>query len=198
MTMSPQRPARLRFSHFGISVQDIARMEAFYTEVLGFTVTDRGSVLGLDLVFLSRDPGEHHQIVLGTGRPDGIPPNARNPMFGACINQISFKVEQLDELRVLKGALDRWGLTEVTPGNHGLAWSLYFPDPEGNNIECFVDSPWYITQPFFEPFDLGRTDQQILADTYEMCRNAAGFRSYSDWRAEFAWKMSSQQAGRGA
>jgi len=32
----------LKFSHFGLHVIDMARMEDFYSRVLGFTVTDRG------------------------------------------------------------------------------------------------------------------------------------------------------------
>jgi catechol 2,3-dioxygenase len=44
-----QRPPRLRFSHVGLSVQDISAMERFYCDVIGFTVTDRGKALGLGL-----------------------------------------------------------------------------------------------------------------------------------------------------
>ena len=54
----------LMFSHMGFAVSDLAKMEDFYSRVLGFTVTDRGEVLGMDLVFLSRDPLDHHQVVL--------------------------------------------------------------------------------------------------------------------------------------
>src|SRR5437899_12205438 len=84
-----QRPPRLRFSHFGLSVQDIDAMERFYCDVMGFTVTDRGQALGFDLVFLSRNPDDHHQIVLATGKPANIPPNTANPMFDPAINQTS-------------------------------------------------------------------------------------------------------------
>ena len=31
----------LKFSHMGLSVRNVARMEDFYTRILGFTVTDR-------------------------------------------------------------------------------------------------------------------------------------------------------------
>ena len=52
----------LAFSHMGLSVQDIARMEEFYTSVLGFTVTDRGAAAGLaDTI----RPASYR----GTGRP---------------------------------------------------------------------------------------------------------------------------------
>src|SRR5689334_10232051 len=93
----------LEFSHMGLSVRDIGRMERFYTEVLGFTVTDRGQAGGMDLVFLSRDPLDHHQIVLATGRPERLPENTANPQFGPSINQISFKMGSIADLGDMKG-----------------------------------------------------------------------------------------------
>ena len=53
-------------------------MGRFYQDVLGFTRTDKGSMPGpggalLELVFLSRDPEEHHQIVFCSGRPEARP-----------------------------------------------------------------------------------------------------------------------------
>ena len=51
----------------------VPRMQDFYTRVLGFTVTDGGELEtaegSMTIVFLSRDPREHHQIVLASGRP---------------------------------------------------------------------------------------------------------------------------------
>src|SRR3954468_23509359 len=80
---------RLSFSHMGLFVTDVARMRDFYTRVLGFTVTDTGELEtaqgSLMLVFLSRDPREHHQIVLAGGRPADA---GFNP-----INQISFRLD---------------------------------------------------------------------------------------------------------
>ena len=80
---------RLSFSHVGIFVTDIARMEDFYTRVLGFTVTDRGDLETprgrLQFVFLSRDPREHHQVVMASGRPADLPFNpARKPSKKWC------------------------------------------------------------------------------------------------------------------
>lgn len=190
------RPARLRFSHLGVSVMDIELMEDFYSSVLGFTVTDRGASSGLKIVFMSRDPDEHHQIVLATGRPEGMPANTANPAFGPSINQISFRVDGLSELRILNVALRDYGTPTVTPVNHGIAWSLYFPDPEGNNIECFVDTPWYIEQPFRQVLELSLDDETLMAKTHEMCRASKGYRPYSEWRAEIAARMAAQQAGR--
>ena len=128
------------FSHVGIYVTDIQRMQAFYTRFLGFTVTDHGELdtpKGMvNLVFLSRDPNEHHQIVLATGRPADLGFNT--------INQLSFRVDSLGTLRALYddmlGAM-RSEVSEVSPACHGNALSVYVRDPEGNRLELFVDTP---------------------------------------------------------
>ncbi len=65
-------------------------MVDFYARVLGFTVTDRGALPGRgELVFLSRLPDEHHQIVLVTGRP-------RDVGF-TTVNQLSFRLPSLED-----------------------------------------------------------------------------------------------------
>lgn len=188
-------PANLMFSHMGLSVRDIANMEKFYTEVLGFTVTDRGNAGGMDLVFLSRDPNDHHQIVLATGRPETMPANTANPQFGPSINQISFKVASLPDLRDIKDRLESWGGQSLFPANHGVAWSIYAHDPEGNNLEFFVDSEWYIYQPFLIPLDLSKSDEEIVAETRQLCEQSEGFEPYSSWRTKIAPRMAAYQPG---
>jgi catechol-2,3-dioxygenase len=190
MNQTVAKAPNLKFSHMGVSVKDIARMERFYTETLGFTVTDRGHAGGMQLVFLSRDPLDHHQIVLATGRPESLPGNVANPQFGPSINQISFKMGSLADLRDLHARLEAGGATNLFPANHGIAWSVYAHDPEGNNMEFFVDSDWYITQPFLIPLDLSKSDAEILEATRKLCEESPGFEPYEQWRARIAPKMS--------
>ena len=187
---APKKTApNLKFSHMGLSVKNIAKMEAFYTRALGFTVTDRGEAAGMQIVFLSRDPFDHHQIVLATGRPDNIPANTANPQFGASINQISFRLGSLDDLRDVHERLLAEGGTDIFPANHGIAWSIYAHDPEGNNLEFFVDTEWYITQPFLIPLDLSKTDAELAKQTQEMCEQSAGYEPYGAWRERIGKKM---------
>ena len=190
MTNSTMRPApNLAFSHMGLSVKDMATMEDFYTRVLGFTVTDRGTAGGMGLVFLSRDPMDHHQIVLATGRPEALPPNTANPQFGPSINQISFKMGSLADLREINQRLQAEGGKNLFPANHGIAWSIYAHDPEGNNLEFFVDSAWYITQPFLIPLEFSKTDEEIVALTKRLCEESPGFEPYTEWRRKVAARM---------
>lgn len=174
-----------RFSHFGMFVHDIARMEDFYTRLLEFTVTDRGQLSGpngpMDLVFLSRDPDEHHQLVLITGRPETL---GFNP-----INQISLKTEALATLRSMLHTLQREGLPGITPVTHGNAVSIYVPDPEGNRLELYVDLPWYVSQPLRLPVDLEPDDATLMARLEAHARSLPGFRPRAEWRAEMARRM---------
>jgi catechol-2,3-dioxygenase len=172
----------LSFSHVGFFVRDLARMEEFYTSLLGFQATDRGVARGRDLVFLSRDPREHHQIVLVAGRGPGE----------TTVNQISFRLPSLEALQEMARrvrAAD--GASDIMGTDHGNAWSLYFRDPEGNRIELFADAPWYVTQPRVEPLDLDRPAAEIRAATLAACRDDPGFRPVEEWRAAFTERLAS-------
>lgn len=175
----------LRFSHFGMSVTNLARMEDFYTRVLGFTVTDRGQLPGpqgpRDLVFLSRDPDEHHQIVLVTGRPAEL---AFNP-----INQISLKADSLATLRALREAIRQEGINDISPVSHGNAVSIYTFDPEGNRLELFIDLPWYVAQPMVVAVDLDPADDVLMARLEAHARQLPGFMPRAEWRAQMARRM---------
>lgn len=182
--MSVARPG-LSFSHFGVFARDMVRMEAFYTDMLGFTVTDRGRIErpggALDLVFLSRDPDEHHQIVLASGRPEEVGFNV--------INQISLKADSLPTLQGLFRRLRESGMTGLAPITHGNALSVYAPDPEGNRLELYVDLPWYVTQPVVMPVDLDRDPDEIMRQAEAHARSLPGFMPRSQWREQMARRM---------
>lgn len=173
------------FSHVGLYVTDLVRMTDFYERLLGFTVTDRGQLTGpagpMELVFLSRDPDEHHQIVLVTGRPADA---GFNP-----INQISLRTAELSTLRAMHHTLLQEGFERVMPVTHGNAVSVYVPDPEGNRVELFVDLPWYVSQPLREPVDLTLDDAALMARLEAHARSLPGFKPRAQWRAEMARRM---------
>ncbi len=171
------------FSHMGIFVADLARMEDFYTRVLGFTVTDRGDLGSTRLVFLSRDPREHHQIVMAGGKPSEVPFNS--------INQISFRMAEFAGLREMHRRLTDEKVKELYAVSHGNALSVYFLDPEGNRIELFVDTPWYVQQPLRIPIDMRLPDAELWAWAEAQARKQPGFRPVEQWRSEIARRMKS-------
>jgi catechol 2,3-dioxygenase len=179
----------LMFSHMGFACKDLARMEDFYTRIMGFTVTDRGHAIGMDLIFLSRNPMDHHQLVLVSGRPDNLPPNPFHPQFGSLINQLSFRVGSLQGLRKLMQVLQRENVQSIFPANHGISWSIYCHDPDGNNLELFVDTEWYFPQPFLQPLDLEKSDAEIHTETQRLCTEQPGYEPYANWRKRFGARM---------
>jgi catechol 2,3-dioxygenase len=179
----------LKFTHIGLVVSNIEVMTRFYVDVLGFTITDRGVFGSMDVVFMSRDPEEHHQIVLTTGRPAILPANTINPAFGPSIQQISFKMGTLADLRDMKSRLEGGGATDITAASHGNAWSVYAHDPDGNYIEFYIDTDWYASQPFYVPLDLTKTDEEIVAETRMLCEASPGFKPVEQWRSDMSKVM---------
>lgn len=171
-----------RLAHVGIYAHDKALLERFYTTVLGLMVTDSGTARsGMELTFLSASPGNHHQFVLVGGRPDT---SGFNP-----INQISFMVNSLADLRVVHHrALDN-GATDTRVISHGNAWSCYFKDPEGNTVEAYLDTPFHVPQPHGEPLDLSKSDAEILAETEAACRADPGFMMMKDFQVSLASRL---------
>ena len=172
----------LVFSHMGFYVRDLERMARFYTDVMCFTETDRGDLGAVQLVFLSRDPAEHHQLVLATGRPADL--------GFSVINQISFRVPDLATLRLVHDrVVADPGVTDMLCATHGNAVSIYFRDPEGNRLEVFLDTPWYCEQPLREPISLDQPDEAIMARAEAIARSRPRFQSRAEWQAGVAKLM---------
>jgi len=188
----------LSLSHLGICCFDLPKQVEFYTGILGMTQTDRGALpspLDAELVFLTTDPGEHHQLVLVSGRREGQVQQgpALGGSFGTAIFQLSFRLRDLATLRRVRDRLAAAGCTHLIPINHGNAWSLYTRDPEGNALEFVVDSPWFVHQPCGEGLDLSLSDAEILRRTQLLCDDRGG-EPYADWRARVASQIVADQS----
>jgi catechol 2,3-dioxygenase len=175
---------RARLAHMGIFVRDREKMVKFYTDVLGLMITDEGDPgSGTHLTFMSADPEEHHQVVLVTGRPEDT---GFNP-----INQVSFLVDSLEQLREVHRRALEHGATAMRTVSHGNAWSAYFLDPEGNRLEAYLHTPYYVPQPHSVPLDLAKSDDEILHATEAACAKDPGFMP----REAFAAKVAARLAG---
>jgi catechol 2,3-dioxygenase len=160
---------RPQLGHVAIFVRDLALMRDFYSRVFGLTVTDEGPhpTAPVDMVFMSADPQEHHQFVVVSGRPEEAD-------FSVA-QQVSFIVGSLDELREMRDRVTEADLEVTRCVTHGNAWSIYFNDPEGNNVEVYVHTPWYIPQPHGHPFDLDQSDEEIMRQTEAHCSESPVF-----------------------
>lgn len=177
---------RPRLSHVGIYVHDMDRMLDFYCRVFDFVVSDRGSgvAMPVQLVFLTANETMHHQLVLASGRPADV--------TFSTVNQLSFTVADLAQLREVRVSMLENGGTNVLDVNHGNAWSVYVDDPEGNRIEVYLDSPFYVPQPHYDRLDLTLSDEAILEHTEALCRLDDGFMLREDWQEKIAQQLKDQ------
>ena len=118
--------------HVVIKVRDVKRSEAFYNGVLGLPIVARNDQSTMTFFSL----GDHHDFaILGLG--DDAEPASDNAVGLA---HVAFKIgDSLDELREAKRLLDDAGI-QCAPIDHEVAQSLYFADPDGNQVELYVDA----------------------------------------------------------
>jgi catechol 2,3-dioxygenase-like lactoylglutathione lyase family enzyme len=146
--------------HVGIYADDLMKQRDFYTRVMGLTVADE-DLEGRGMVFLSTDPvAEHHEFVLMKGRVTSD--DAR------VIQQISFKVNSIDDMRDFKARIEAEELQIERIVSHGNAFGMYFFDPEGNRLEVYYKTGYPVPQPHGDPLDLERSDAELLADAKEL------------------------------
>jgi catechol-2,3-dioxygenase len=126
------------------------KMLDFYTRILGLTVTDGGEGRG---VFLSASPETEHHEFLISPQPDRHT-NAQ---------QISFKIESLDELREMYHDLRDYGIDTFRITNHGVAIGCYFRDPENNHVEVYWSTGMDYPQPHGEPIDLDLSTPELIS-----------------------------------
>jgi catechol 2,3-dioxygenase-like lactoylglutathione lyase family enzyme len=124
-----------KLGHVGIFVKDVEKSKKFYTNILGFKVSD---VNEQGIVFL-RCSTDHHDTVL-------VPlPKEGQDSGGAKrseIQQISYEVDRIEDLREALELLKKNGVTIVSglyqrgPGNDK---TIDFLDPDGNNIQLYCE-----------------------------------------------------------
>jgi catechol-2,3-dioxygenase len=170
---------QLEVAHAVLYVHDVERMIDFYTNTLGFEVTDRGPLgppdSGVEIVFLSQTARHHHQLAFVTGREKAERSNS--------VHHMAFRsAGTLDDLKALKATLEaEEDVAGIMPLTHGNAWSVYFRDPERNGVEVFIDTPWHVSQPQGEPLDLGKTNDEIVAATRARFEAEPGFGSIDEF-----------------
>ena len=129
----PIHPAT-RIGHVHLKVADLDRALAFYSGVLGFTLTQR---FGAQAAFVSAG-GYHHHIGLNTWESGGGRPPAPGTtgLYHLAVLYPG-RAELADALR----RLDAAGIALDGASDHGVSEALYLRDPDGNGVELYWDRP---------------------------------------------------------
>jgi catechol 2,3-dioxygenase len=188
MLAMPSIDAKL--THLGVYTDHPEAMCDFYRAVLGLVVSDTGMghKFPRRIIFMTGNPAEHHQFVLVVREPG-------DPQGGALF-QVSFKVQSLDHLRAVTARAVARKATGLRKMNHGNAWSVYFDDPDKNAVEIYMDTGWYVPQPFADDLLLDLPDAELRRRTDERVSAVAGTMPQAEWSARIAIQI--QQARQGA
>ena len=139
--------------HVGLYCTDVQKSQDFYTQILGLTVTDahpEGHI-----IFLSAQPeSEHHELALCPGRDA--------PRGAKVVQQVSFIVENLTDLKQFYARLKSEGVRIRSVVSHGIALAIYFYDPDENIVEIYVKTPYKTPQPYSEAVDLDLDEEELM------------------------------------
>lgn len=131
--------------HLVLYVRDVERSAAFYRDALGWRqIGGRGvddeSTLALPFAAFSSPNGRtHHELLLIEVGPDAapVPSGRRVGMY-----HFGLKVgDSDDELRAALAHVQEAGVRVVGASDHTVTHSLYVEDPDGNELELYVDVP---------------------------------------------------------
>ena len=167
----------LTWSHVVLNVRNLDLMLDFYQNILGFDITDRGPIAegGPEIVFLSQQPSEHHQLAMVVAKAEEATTKS--------VNHLAFRVPTFQALKTQIQRLQDHRDTHFLPLSHGNTLSVYFGDPEGNGFEVFWDTPWHVAQPQGKPWDISLSETAALNWIESTFSGESSFEAAEDYHA---------------
>jgi catechol 2,3-dioxygenase len=121
--------------HVVFYVRNLQASVNFYSRAVGLTVS--GTVFNGRASLLTGGRTHHELLLIEVG-------DANGPLAGNRIGlyHVGWKVgESLDELRKARERIIDLGYSIDGQSDHTVSQSLYLRDPDGNEIELFIDNP---------------------------------------------------------
>ena len=121
--------------HVVLKVRSLERSVPFYADVIGLKEVARYERGQGNMVFFSITDNHHDVALVETGLEA---PTAHKDSPG--LAHMALKIgDSLDELREAKALLEGHGVEIDHLSDHIVSKSIYFHDPDGNQLEFFVD-----------------------------------------------------------
>jgi catechol 2,3-dioxygenase len=124
--------------HVVLFVKNLERSAHFYRDVLGFQAIEAPERMRGAVMAFSSGRTHHELLLIEVGEDAPHPGNGRR----AGLYHIGFKVGDRDEELVAAWKhLETEGVPVLGSADHTVTHSLYLGDPDGNEIEIYVDVP---------------------------------------------------------
>lgn len=122
--------------HLVLYVRDLERSRRFYRDVLGWREVAGEVPLGMAAAAFSSGRTHHELLLIEVGpQARSLPPAPRVGMY-----HFGLKIgESDDDLREAVRRLQETGTPIVGASDHTVTHSLYIEDPDGNQIELYID-----------------------------------------------------------
>jgi catechol-2,3-dioxygenase len=123
--------------HLVLYVRDLERSRRFYRDLLGWKeLAAPGGGLRFPAAAFSSGRTHHELLLIEVG--ESAAPIPRGRRVG--LYHFGLKVGESDaELRAARDQLMAAGARVVGSADHGVTHSLYIEDPDGNEIELYID-----------------------------------------------------------
>jgi len=120
--------------HVVFYVKDLNESLTFYRDLLGFK--EVGRIFNGAAAALTSGRTHHELLLIQVGDAPGPPAGRRRGLY-----HIGIKVgDNLDDLRRAKRELEHAGVSIEGMSDHTVTQSLYLRDPDGNEVEVYVDA----------------------------------------------------------
>jgi len=124
-----------RVGHLVLRVKDVARSERFFADVLGFPVVGRNE---RGMVFFSTDLKDNHHMLALMQAKEGVATPTRDHVG---MQHVSFELGSFAELQDAYKVFKEKGVEIHYTVYHGVTKSIYFFDPDGNELEVYCNVP---------------------------------------------------------
>ena len=120
--------------HVVFYVKDLEQSLVFYRDLLGFQ--EVGRIFNGAAAALTSGRTHHELLLIEVGDAPGPLSGRRRGLY-----HIGIKIgNSLEELRAAKDELEGAGITIDGMSDHTVSQSLYIQDPDGNEVELYVDA----------------------------------------------------------
>jgi catechol 2,3-dioxygenase len=151
-----------KLGHVVLNCSDMERSVRFYTQVLGFAISDiyPDSMVKGGMVFM-RFNEDHHGVAL-VGSMTG-------PSSNVELNHMAFEVDTLDEVVAARNHLKKHGVPIDFEGRRraGVQIAVEFRDPDGHRLEIYWGLDRVAADGYVRPateWKLARSLRQAIAD----------------------------------